>query len=105
MPNDVIMPDADNDLLQRLSLLMGREGVVEGRRVRVVDVLREDSCLVLSEIGADKMQESLYGQARRRAPRHFHVPLRGVVSTQLHPVIRALLSEEEQAMLLERLSM
>ena len=97
------MPDADNDLLERLSLLIGREGVIENRRVRIVDVLRENSCLVLSEIGADKMQESLYGQARRRAPRHFHVPLRGVISTQLHPVIRALLSEDEQTMLQKHL--
>ena len=97
------MPDADNDLLERLSLLIGREGVIENRRVRIVDVLRENSCLVLSEIGADKMQESLYGQARRRAPRHFHVPLRGVIGTQLHPVIRALLSEDEQTMLQKHL--
>ncbi|HES76196.1 MAG TPA: hypothetical protein ENO09_04205 [bacterium] len=94
------MPDANNDLLQRLSLLIGREGVFEGRRVRVVDVLREDSCLVLSEIGADKMQESLYGQARRRAARHFHIPLQGVDKSQLHPVVRAFLSDDEANVLL-----
>ena len=97
------MPNASDLLLQHLSTLIGREGIIENRRVRIVDVLRENSCLVLSEIGADKMQESLYGQARRRAPRHFHVPLRGVIGTQLHPVIRALLSEDEQAMLLKYL--
>ncbi|MGD9889189.1 MAG: hypothetical protein AB7S56_08000 [Halothiobacillaceae bacterium] len=94
------MPDANNELLERLSLLIGREGIIEGRRVRIVDVLRENSCLVLSEIGADTMQESLYGQARRRAPRHFHVPLQGVNQSQLHPVIRALLSEDEAETLL-----
>ncbi len=94
------MPDANNELLQRLSLLIGREAVVEGRRVRVVDVLRENSCLVLSEIGADKMQESLYGQARRRAARHFHIPLQGVDKSRLHPVICVLLNEDEQAALL-----
>ena len=98
------MPDADDALLQRLSLLIGREALVEGRRVRVVDVLRENACLVLSEIGADKMQESLYGQARRRAARHFHIPLQGVLKNQLHPVLRALLDESEQAELLALLT-
>jgi len=67
--------------------------------VRVVDVLRENECLVLCEVGIEHMQESLYGQARRHAPRHFQVPLRSVVSTQLHPVLRAILNDNEQAAL------
>jgi len=93
------MPDANDEVMHRLSQLIGREAVVEGRHVRVVDVLRENECLVLCEIGIERMQESLYGQARRRAPRHFQVPLRSVVSTQLHPVLRTLLDEKEQATL------
>jgi len=97
------MPDANDELMHRLSLLIGRETIVEGRHVRVVDVLRENESLVLSEVGRENMQESLYGQARRRAPRHFQVPLRSVVSTQLHPVLRALLHEHEQAALLHTL--
>lgn len=94
------MPDANDEVMHRLSQLIGREAIVEGRHVRVVDVLRENESLVLCEVGIERMQESLYGQARRRAPRHLQVPLRSVVCTQLHPVLRALLDDEEQATLL-----
>jgi len=91
------MPDANDEVMHCLSQLIGREAVVEGRHVRVVDVLRENECLVLSEVGIERMQESLYGQARRRAPRHFQVSLRSELGQQLHPVARALLNDEEQA--------
>jgi len=98
-----IVPDANDEMMHRLSQLIGREAVVEGRRVRVVDVLRENECLVLCEVGIEHMQESLYGQARRHAPRHFQVPLRSELGKQLHPVVRALLDEEEQARFLRLL--
>jgi len=90
------MPDANDEMMHLLSQLIGREAMVDGRHVRVVDVLREHESLVLSEVGTERMQESLYGQARRRAPRHFQVPLRSELGKQLHPVARALLSHEEQ---------
>ncbi len=93
------MPNANDEMMHHLSLLIGREAVIEGRHVRVVDVLRENESLVLSELGLGRMQESVYGQARRRAPRHFQIPLRSVVSTQLHPVLRTMLDEGEQAAL------
>ena len=91
------MPNANDEMMHRLSLLIGREALIEGRHVRVVDVLRENESLVLSELGNERMQESIYGQARRRAPRHFQAPLRSELGKQLHPVARALLSEEEHA--------
>ena len=90
------MPDANDEVMQRLSRLIGREAVVDGRHVRVVDMLRENECLVLCEVGIERMQQSVYGQARRRAPRHFQVPLRSELGKQLHPVIHALLSHEER---------
>jgi hypothetical protein len=89
------MQDTNDTLLNALSRLIGREAMIEQRRVCVVEVLCEGPNLVLSEIGADKMQESLYGQARRRAPRHFQIPLRSEIGKQLHPVVRAFLSAEE----------
>lgn len=91
------MQDTSDALLNLLSQLIGREAMIEQRRVRVVEVLREGPSLVLSEVGADKMQASLYGQARRRAPRHFHIPLRSDIGKQLHPVVRAFLTAEEMA--------
>jgi len=97
------MPDANDEMMHRLSQLIGREAMVDGRHVRVVDVLRENESLVLSEVGMERMQESLYGQARRRAPRHFQVKLRSEIGKQLHPVARLLLNEEEQARFLRLL--
>ena len=98
------MPNADDRLLHQLSQIIGREAKIEGRVVRVVDVLRENATLVLAETEQNTMQESLYGQARRHAPRHFQVPLCSIVPGQLHPVARALLNDAEQAVLQNLLS-
>ncbi|MEW5837714.1 MAG: hypothetical protein AB1717_02645 [Pseudomonadota bacterium] len=98
------MPKLDDELLEKLSRLLGRQAMIEGRVVQVVDILPHEACLVLCEMGAKTMQESLYGQARRRAARHFQIPLQGVLKNQLHPVLRALLDENEQADLLALLT-
>lgn len=98
-----MMPDADDELLQALGSLIGREAVIENRQLRVVEILRSGPSLILGEIGADSMQENMYGQARRRAPRHFQVMLRSEIGQRLHPVAQALLNEEEQARFLRLL--
>jgi len=94
----------ENDLLQRLTRLLGREAFIEGRRVCVVDILRDGPTLVLREIGAGRMQDNLYGQARRRAPRHFQIPLLSEVRHEPHPVARQLMTDEEAAVLMNLLS-
>ena len=87
-------------MMHHLGLLIGREAIIEGRHVRVVDILRENESLVLRELGSERMQESVYGQARRRVPRLFQVPLRSELGNQIHPITRILLNEEENARLL-----
>jgi len=94
------MLHANDKIMHFLNQLIGREAVIEGRHLRVVDVLREDASLVLSEVGSTKMQESLYGQARRRSPRHFQVSLCSEIGQKLHPVAQKILSHAEQEQVL-----
>ncbi len=89
----------NDDLLNQLATLLGREAVVEGRRLSVIEILRDGPMLVLRESGEGVMQDNLYGQPRRRAPRHFQVPLRSEIGSQLHPVTRAFLNDEEAEVL------
>lgn len=89
----------ENDLLDHLSLLLGREAVIEGRHVRVVEILREGPSLVLRETASRELQDSLYGQPRRRASRHFQVAIKSELGAQIHPVVRAFLKDEEHAVL------
>ena len=93
----------ENDLLQVLSQLLGRAAFIEGRRVCVVDILRDGPTLVLREIGSGVMQDNLYGQPRRRAPRHFQIPLLSEVRHEPHPVVRELMTDEEAVVLINLL--
>ncbi|MGB9670926.1 MAG: hypothetical protein ACP5OY_07215 [Halothiobacillaceae bacterium] len=86
---------SDDTLLQHLSGLLGREALIEGRRLCVVEILREGPLLVLREPGNATLQDNLYGQPRRHAPRHFQVPLVSELGDRLHPVARQFMSEEE----------
>ncbi|MFZ5465788.1 MAG: hypothetical protein ACOZAI_00810 [Pseudomonadota bacterium] len=85
----------DDALLHYLSGLLGREAQIEGRRLCVVEILREGPMLVLREKSNDALQDNLYGQPRRRAPRHFHVPLVSELGDRLHPVARQFMTDEE----------
>lgn len=94
---------SDDTLLQHLSDLLGREALIEGRRLCVIEILRAGPLLVLREQGNHTLQDNLYGQPRRRAPRHFQVPLVSELGDRLHPVARQFMSEEEAEALGRRL--
>lgn len=93
----------DDDLLNMLEPLLGREALVEGRRLCVIEILREGPTLVLKDAEEAIMQESLYGQPRRRAPRLFQVSLRSETGPHLHPVARQFMTEAEFERLKSRL--
>lgn len=90
-------------LLEHLGALIGREALVEGRRLCVVEILREGPVLVLREAGHTALQDNLYGQPRRHAPRHFQVPLVSELGDRLHPVARQFMSTEEAEDLTRRM--
>lgn len=86
-------------LLQHLGDLAGREALIEGRRLCVVEILREELALVLRETGSAALQDNLYGQSRRHAPRHFQIPLVSELGDRLHPVARQFMTEDEAEVL------
>ncbi len=96
------MHETSNEALDVLSHLIGREAVVEQRHLRVIEVLRDGPSLILSHLEDESsLQESLYGEARRRTAKTFQVPVRSEVGERMHPVAQAFLSTDEQALLLK----
>lgn len=94
---------SDDTLLQHLSGLLGREALIEGRRLCLVEFLREGLMLVLREPSNAALQDNLYGQPRRHAPRHFQVPLVSELGDRLHPVARQFMTDEEAEALTRKL--
>ncbi|HET19713.1 MAG TPA: hypothetical protein ENO16_03800 [Chromatiales bacterium] len=90
---------SNDALLQHLEGLLGREALIEGRRLSVVEILREGPALVLRETGVTTLQDNLYGQSRRHAPRHFQVPVVSELGDRLHPVARQFMSGDEAEVL------
>jgi len=93
----------DDALLHRLSGLLGREALIEGRRLCVIEILREGPLLVLQEHGNHALQDNLYGQPRRRVPQHFSVPLVSELGNRLHPVARQFMTAAEAEALAQEL--
>ncbi|MGK0673304.1 MAG: hypothetical protein ABWU16_01390 [Halothiobacillaceae bacterium] len=93
----------DDTLLQHLSGLLGREALIEGRRLCLVEILREGPMLVLREQGHATLQDNLYGQPHRHVPRHFQVPLISELGNRLHPVARQFMTDQEAKALASKL--
>jgi hypothetical protein len=79
---------------------IGRTAIIEGRRVRVVEVLAEGPALVLEDRDAEAVvQADLHGNPQRRVPHTATIPVSSSVREGLHPVVEALLSRDERARL------
>lgn len=88
------------ELLHTLHALLGREVVYDGVHCQVIDVLADGPSLVLSRLGSrGVIQADQYGDARRRVPQTYTIPLRSLIEDDLHPVVRALASAAEQSRL------
>lgn len=88
------------ELLQTLRGLIGREVQYEGVLCQVIDVLVDGPALVLGRRGQrGVIQTDQYGDARRRVPQTYTVPLRSRIESDLHPVVRAFTDAREQAQL------
>lgn len=84
------------ELLDTLHAFLGREVVFDGVHCQVIDVLSDGPSLVLSRLGtAGIIQTDQYGDARRRVPETYTVPLRSRIEDDLHPVVRALATDPE----------
>lgn len=93
------------ELLRTLQSLIGRGGEYEGVPCQVIDVLADGPALVLGRLGAGGIiQADQHGDARRRVPQTYTVPLRSALGADLHPVLLAFTDAAEQQSLRRLLS-
>lgn len=86
-----------DEISRYLHGLMGRGLVYDGVPCRLIEVLSDGPTLVLMrEDARGLIQPNQFGEARRRVPQTYHIPLRSQVANDLHPVVRALLSTQER---------
>ncbi len=81
------------DSIPKLQEFLGRELIYSGTACRVIEILEEDPALVLEDRGDSRIiQANQYGEARRRAPRTFTVPLLNVRRDGLNPALLELVN-------------
>lgn len=85
----------DDNVFKMLGALLGRQATIEGRKLCLIEILRDGPILILQEEGNLLLQDNLYGQPRRHAPRHFLIPLISELGDRLHPIARQFMSTEE----------
>lgn len=88
-------------LIPLLRPLLGREALVEGRRVQAVDLIADNGqglpALVLREMdGPRVVQLDAHGDPRRRTPRTWTLPLCSELRHAIHPVVGHFLQEDER---------
>jgi hypothetical protein len=82
-------------LLGELQELIGRHVRHEGCHCEVIEVLAEGPAIVLYKHTHSEIQANWFGEAQRRAPGTYTLPLISRVTKDLHPVVLALLEEDE----------
>ncbi len=94
-----------NQLLTELHALIGREVDYAGVYCQVIDVLSDGPSLVLGRLRDEGViQPDQYGDAKRRVPKTYTVPLISEIDHDLHPVVRALAEPEQLEVLRALLS-
>lgn len=84
------------DLIKLLQSLIGRRLMYDGVHCQVIEVLTEGPSVVLTRIGDEGViQPDQYGDARRRVPQTYTIPLLSSIEDDLHPVIRAAADDEQ----------
>jgi hypothetical protein len=75
----------------QLDALVGRQVEYDGRRLRIVEWLPEGPSLVLADTGdTPRIQDDQFGEARRRAPETWTIPVYEHASNTYHPLLREL---------------
>jgi len=76
--------------------LIGRTAVVEGRRLKVVEVLTRDEIVILEDAAdPSAFQENQYGDIHRRVNKTWSIPFFSETDPRrLHPVLEAFLEDE-----------
>lgn len=92
-------------LLGELQKLIGRQVRYEGCHCEVIEVLAEGPAIVLYKHSPSEIQANWFGEAQRRAPGTYTLPLVSRATHDLHPVVLALLKDDEARYIRERLGL
>lgn len=82
-------------LLREMQKLIGRQIHFEGCHCEIIEVLAEGPAVVLLKYQASEIQANLFGEAQRRAPGTYTLPLCSRETHDIHPVILAALEPHE----------
>lgn len=94
-----------SELLRLLNAAIGRTAIIEGRHIRVIDVLAEGPALVLEDQDEQGVvQADVHGNPQRRVPHTATIPLTSSVRPGLHPIVESLLTLAEREALKRLLS-
>lgn len=87
------------DLVDALQELIGRHCRHEQCHCEIIEILEEGPSIVLYKHSRGEIQCNWFGEAQRRAPKTYTVPLISRLDNDLHPVVRAVTDEAEQTRL------
>lgn len=89
-------------MLQTLYQYIGQSIVLDGKRCQLVEVLAQGPALVfLCPDERHSIQANQHGDAGRRTPNHYTVPLLSELGGRLHPAAQALIPEAQHQALLD----
>ncbi len=90
-------------MIPQLYNLIGQKVRHEQRDCILIEVLEDGPHLVFQCPGEKKIQCNQYGNAHRRTHTTYTIHCLNEMKTDLHPVLKSLLTEEHQHELLEKL--
>lgn len=93
-----------NALIREMQRLIGRHIQYQGCHCEIIEVLAEGPAVVLYRHKPGVIQANLFGEAVRKAPNTFTLPLYSRVADDLHPAITSALSDDEAAHLRQLLT-
>jgi len=78
-----------------LEQLIGLSGIVEGKKVEVIEIILESNELILRELGQRKEQiDNQYGEPGQLGYKTYKIPIMSTVTNQFHPIIEELLKNK-----------
>ena len=84
-------------MLKQLYQYIGQSIVYDGMRCQLIEILEDGPSLVFSCPGQkSSIQTNQHGEASRRTPDSYTVPLLSSIHRELHPAARALIPDDQQ---------
>lgn len=84
-------------MIKELYQYIGQTIVFDGKRCQLIEILEDGPSLVFTCPGQKaSIQANQHGEASRRTPDSYTVPLMSSVEQGLHPAARALIPEHRQ---------